>query len=185
MSRRFLYTLDDENKCFRLWIPVDSITHIDIRITPLGKDTAECIPYLPGSLEFLSKHTTIDLKMTEETVNDNIKKILPSLTNFCMNKLNLDLNYSNKSLFEAICYYVDKCKEAQICNHLSVSIFDQAEFEIILKRAENTHLKSLYIKLYCDAIPDIRKLIYDFRKLNPFMTLVVKYDTERMSAFNA
>lgn len=93
------------------------------------------------------------------------------------------MNYTTKDLFDIICRYVEQCKETPLCNHLSVNIFNQTQFEAILNCANRAHLRSLNITLYCEAMINIRGLIYEFRKNNPFMTLMVKYVIEREETF--
>ena len=81
-TKEFPAVLDTNTSCIRLCIPVDAITHIDITTQPPDKDKIECITSLPESLEFLSKDTILDIKLTNKTADDSVEKILPRLTDF-------------------------------------------------------------------------------------------------------
>lgn len=131
----------------------------------------------------MSRNTQISIKINNKKADDSVEKILPRLAEFRIEKLDLDLNYTNKSMFEAIQRYMQMAKENHSCMSLRLTIFDQLQFETILSQFDSNVCKSLELLLYCEAMINTRRLIYDFRCRNPFSTLSVKYIIEREETF--
>ena len=86
-------------------------------------------------------------------------------------------------MFDTICRYIELSKENRSINHLSLSIFSQKQFEQILNAADNSAFRSLNIVLYCEAMINLRNLIYEFRCRNPFTSVCIKYLIEREKTF--
>ena len=169
------------NNTVMLFIPSEAVTNLRITLNP--SNNTDVISNLPDTLVGVSKNTKLDIKISNTTADTSVEKILPRLAEFWIDTLSLDLNYTTEDMFDTICRYIELSKENRSINHLSLSIFSQKQFEQILNAADNSAFRSLNIVLYCEAMINLRNLIYEFRCRNPFTSVCIKYLIEREKTF--
>ncbi len=170
----------DQNKRV-MFIPALSITKFNCSVD--ANNVANKILQLPEILDSLEM-CKININISNKLADDSVDVVLPKLSAFELESLNLNLNYTTNDLFDIMMKFLSNISNKSL-KDFTIHIFSQSQFEECLKVIRNmkSNMQKLSLVLRSEAMLDMRNLIHDIKKAKPFMNLEMHYFAQREETF--